>query len=278
MPDILSLVSEQTHQSDPRVLNRRTLERDHPQLAARLGQGMAVLDAGCGTGAITAGIARRVGTGGRVIGVDRDASLLRIAREEHRGVHHLTFLEMDILASTFDCEFDVVTAARTLQWIADPGAAVRKMSAAAKPGVGLVVILDYNHEANLWHPEPPPEFVRFYRAFLAWRTAHGWDNRLGDRLPDLLRPAGLEAIEVHVTDETVCRGEPEFADAASIWTHVIQSLGPHMVTDGFLGEQERLAAESAYPSWVREAGQAQTHSMRTVIGRRPGRPAHSQFS
>lgn len=35
-------MSEQSHQSDPRVLSRRTLERDHRRLAAILRPGMAV--------------------------------------------------------------------------------------------------------------------------------------------------------------------------------------------------------------------------------------------
>ena len=52
-------MSIQTHRSDPQVLNRRTLEIDHRVLAGVLRPGMSVLDVGCGTGAITAGIARR---------------------------------------------------------------------------------------------------------------------------------------------------------------------------------------------------------------------------
>src|SRR3982751_3359875 len=97
--------------------------------------GMSVLDVGCGTGAITAGIARAVGASGRVVGVDRDESLLELARREHSGAE---FVYGDALELPYDAEFDIVTAARALQWIADPARAVEQMARAAKPG-GMVV-------------------------------------------------------------------------------------------------------------------------------------------
>ena len=52
---------------------------------------MAVLDVGAGTGAITAGIARAVGPSGTVLGIDRDETMVRLAREHHAGVANLAF-------------------------------------------------------------------------------------------------------------------------------------------------------------------------------------------
>ena len=121
----------QSHQSDPRVLGRRTLERDHWKLAAILLPGMSVLDAGCGTGAITAGIRTAVGPTGNVTGVDRDATLLEIARRE---VPDCRFMQADITQLDFDSLFDLVNSARTLQWIPDPQAAVQSMFRAVRPG------------------------------------------------------------------------------------------------------------------------------------------------
>ncbi|MGO9258874.1 MAG: class I SAM-dependent methyltransferase [Bryobacteraceae bacterium] len=162
----------QSHQSDPRILSRRTLQRDHRYMAGLLRPGLSVLDVGCGTGAITSGIAEAVGALGSVTGVDRDAGLLEIARRSHAGLPNLHFEPGDATTLTFRDRFDVVTAARTLQWIADPGQAVLRMSQAARPS-GLLVVLDYNHVLNQWAPDPPAGFRNFYRAFLAWREAHG---------------------------------------------------------------------------------------------------------
>src|SRR5436190_3807484 len=117
----------QSHQSDPRVLNRRTLERDHRRLAEVLLPGMTVLDVGCGTGAITAGIARAVGPEGQAVGIDRDAALLAIARQEFQAVGNLRFENGDALSLPFENGFDVVTASRALQWISRPDLAIRQM-------------------------------------------------------------------------------------------------------------------------------------------------------
>src|SRR5262245_39437160 len=73
-----SRLSEQAHRSDPRILGRRTLARDHCRLVRLLQAGKSVLDIGCGTGAITADIARAVGPNGRVVGLERDTSLVAL--------------------------------------------------------------------------------------------------------------------------------------------------------------------------------------------------------
>jgi ubiquinone/menaquinone biosynthesis C-methylase UbiE len=70
---------QQQHQSDPRILNRRSLQKDHRHLAQLLRPGLSVLDVGFGTGAITVGIAEAVAPGGFVIGVDRDPDFLETA-------------------------------------------------------------------------------------------------------------------------------------------------------------------------------------------------------
>jgi SAM-dependent methyltransferase len=257
-------MSEQSHRSDPRVLNRRTLERDHRLLPAMLCPGMSVLDVGCGTGAITAGIARAVGPAGRVVGVDRDESLLAGALEQHVGVPGLDFVRRDALELDYDGEFDLVTAARVLQWIADPRRAVEHMAAAAKPG-GMVVALDYNHERNSWIPEPPRDFALFYAAFLEWRTSNGWDNRIVEHLPGMFEAAGLVEVVSVDCDQVAVRGEADFEEASEIWAHVIESIGSK-----FLDESARARATAAFDPYRKSILERHTLSMRTIIGKRIG--------
>jgi len=239
---------KQSHQSDPRVLSRRTLEHDHPRLAGMLRPGMSVLDVGCGTGAITAGIAAAVGPSGTVVGLDRDESLIAMAR----GGANLTFEVGDLLTLAAEPQFDMVTAARLIQWISEPGEAIHRMAAATKPG-GRVVVLDYNHELNAWDPEPPLEFRRFYQAFLDWRTANGWDNMMGDHLPALFEAAGLRNVMITVDDQI---------GISEIWLHVIESLGPKILPD----ENDRLRTQTAYREYLGTRLRTQTLSLRTVTG------------
>jgi ubiquinone/menaquinone biosynthesis C-methylase UbiE len=93
-----------------------------------------VLDVGCGPGAITRGIAEAVGSEGRVVGVDTDTTLIETARRDHAGIDNLVFQVADALALPFDRRFDVVTAARTLQWVADPKTGIAHLCKAVKPG------------------------------------------------------------------------------------------------------------------------------------------------
>jgi ubiquinone/menaquinone biosynthesis C-methylase UbiE len=215
---------QQSHQSDPRILNRRTLRNDHRHLAKLLRPGLSVLDVGCGAGAITAGIAEALGPHGSVIGIDRDEANLELARCEHPAVPNLRLELGDATSMTFQAQFDIVTAARTLQWISEPALAISRMKDALKPS-GMLVVLDYNLAANEWEPEPPDAFRDFYAAFLAWRKANLWDNHMADHLPELFRSAGLGDIESHVQDEIAQRGMPHFDQKANLWLWVIENLG-----------------------------------------------------
>ncbi len=91
-----SSMGTQQHQSDPRILDRRCLSRDHRSLADLLAPGMAVLDIGCGTGAITQGIAEAVGPDGVVVGVDRDPGLIERARVRAAAFANLSFQHADV--------------------------------------------------------------------------------------------------------------------------------------------------------------------------------------
>ena len=265
---VKGIMPDQSHQSDPRILARRTLERDHRCLVQFLKPGLSVLDVGCGTGAITAGIAKAVGPHGYVIGVDRDEALLERGRTQYASLSNLRFEIGDAITLTFRAQFDVVTAARTLQWIAEPAVAISKMRAAAKPS-GMIVVLDYNHTNNEWQPDPPREFRIFYDAFLAWRHSNGWRNQIADELPDLFRSAGLVDVKTYVQDEVIERGDPEFADQTALWSEVIETLGGRLAMAGFCTELELIQARERYTEWVRTELGKQRLELRAVTGIAP---------
>lgn len=258
----------QSHRSDPRILGRRTLQRDHRRLAELLRPGLSVLDVGCGSGAITAGIAEAVGPLGRVVGMDRDEALLGLARTEHAMLSNLAFERGDVTAMTYCAQFDIVTSARTLQWVAEPALAVLQMKRAATPS-GVLVVLDYNHSSNSWEPDPPGEFQRFYSAFLSWRDANRWDNEMANHLPDLFQSAGLLEVESHIQDEIVERGTPEFPQQTALWSQVIESLGGQLVAAGYCTELQLEQARGCYASWARTSLLKQTLAMRAVTGKVP---------
>jgi SAM-dependent methyltransferase len=249
---------------------RRTLERDHGHLSRLLRPGLSVLDVGCANGELTAGIAQAVAPDGEVVGVDRDAARLSLAASDYRGLANLRFEAGDVTGLDYHGRFDIVTAARLLQWVADPALAIAGMKDAAKSG-GMLVVLDFNHARHEWEPQPPPEFSRFFQAFLAWRQANRWDNEMAGHLPALFQSAGLAGVESHVQDEIVTRGDPGFTERAALWSGAIDNLGVSMVSGGFLTETQLRESAECYGAWIRTGLEKQIPRMRTVTGVVPRR-------
>src|SRR4029450_14015501 len=66
------------------ILDSPSRGADQRRLAALLRPGLAVLDVGCGTGAITRGIAEAVGPDGRAVGVDVNTATIEGGRPAPR--------------------------------------------------------------------------------------------------------------------------------------------------------------------------------------------------
>lgn len=248
-----------------RILDVRTLAASHRRLAALLGPGLRVLDVGCGTAAITRGIAEAVAPGGRAVGVDVNAGLITAARAAHGDVPGLAFVVGDLYHLPVRGGFDVATTARVLQWLADPRRAIRALAQAVRPG-GRIVVLDYNHEKVGWTPDPPRSMAGFYAAFLRWRAEAGMDNALADHLADLFAEAGLRDVRVTPQHETARRGAPDFERHAGIWAEVAATRGRQMVEDGAITEAERSRTEADCRAWVRDGAEVQTLYLLAVEG------------
>lgn len=250
------------------VLDRRTVETDNRNLLPLLQPGLRVLDAGCGSGAITAGIAARVAPGGTVTGIDTGEALIAQARQQFADVPALQFEVADIHTYAPTEKFDLITSARVLQWLPDPLQTLRCMRALLRPG-GTVAILDYNHEKISWDPAPPPSMRKFYDAFLQWRKDAGFDNGIADHLVHLFREAGFTGISTQSCHETSLAGSPGFAATAGIWTKVAASRGNQLVSDGYVSEQERLAAMADYDEWIAGSGKSMQLYLLAVSGKNP---------
>jgi SAM-dependent methyltransferase len=251
------------------IMTARTLVNSHPTLLALLTPGLSVLDVGCGPGTLTAEIARRVAPGA-VVGMDLNPEMIAAAEAATTpdAIPNLVFYAGDVRRSEWSGEFDLVNAARALQWIPDADAALAAMARAARPG-GRVVVLDFNHRKAEWS-RAPAAWTRFYRAFLDWREAAGLDNAIADHLGGMCEALGLRDVRVTPREETVRAGEPDFFRAAGIWRMVIESRGRQMVAAGQLTEGQRQAALDDYTDWMQTPGATQTLHESAVVARVPG--------
>jgi SAM-dependent methyltransferase len=106
----------------------------------------AVLDAGCGTGRVAAELARH---GIEVVGVDRDASMLRTAA--HRAAE-LTWVRSDLTELDLGRTFDVVVMAGNVPLFTPPGTEAALVAGVARhvaPGGLLIAGFSIDREYSL---------------------------------------------------------------------------------------------------------------------------------
>jgi len=97
--------------------------------AARVAAGERVLDVACGTGVVARIAAERAGPAGRVVGVDLNPGMIRVARSLPSPVGAaIEWLERSALdLGLDDASFDVVLCQQGLQFFPDKALALREM-------------------------------------------------------------------------------------------------------------------------------------------------------
>jgi ubiquinone/menaquinone biosynthesis C-methylase UbiE len=102
---------------------------------ASLKPGDRVLDVGCGTGIVARSAAPVVGAEGRVVGIDLNEGMLRVARRTSAElVPPVEWRQGDATGLPFpDAAFDVVASQQLLQFVPDPARAVREMHRVLAP-------------------------------------------------------------------------------------------------------------------------------------------------
>ncbi len=249
------------------VLERRTVSNSNSNLLDIVKPGDIVLDVGCGSGSITSGIADLVGTNGTVIGIDSSQHLIDLAQQNFKDRKNLLFQVADINEYQPELNFDVVTSARVLQWVNNPTEVVSRMADLLKED-GILTILDYNHEKIKWKPEPPQSMSVFYNAFLKWRTDAGMDNTIADHLEVIFAQQGLKQLRVTSSLEAVSREDGDFSDSIDIWAKVAETRGLQLVQDGYITDEQRLAAITDYRSWTAKEAKSMTLYLMAVSGRK----------
>lgn len=250
---------------------RRTAERNAAFLLPHLTPGMRLLDAGCGPGSITLGLAERIAlrhgepSAGEVVGIDADPAALDYARRlaaEH-SITNVRFEVGDVYALPYDgASFDAVFSHALLQHLADPAAAVREMHRVLRPG-GVIGIADADHDTSIIYPPDPllDRWIEISREMR--RRTSGGDVRVGQKLRSLLAEAGFVRTEAAIacnadgTDERArfigawqaagledaafvaectrlgVSDERELRDIAAAWRRWGEAPGAVCVTGGF---------------------------------------------
>lgn len=178
-------------------LERRARAED--EIAARntylglldIAAGERVLDVGCGSGAVTREVARRVGGGGVAVGVDPSPALLGVARElaQESGLgDRVQFCEGNVLRLPFpDRSFDAVVCVTVLSHVRGGETAIPELARVLRAG-GRLGVFDLDTDMTAF-THPDRALTRRIVAAASDATAvNGWLVR---QLPALFQRAGL---------------------------------------------------------------------------------------
>ena len=204
-----------------------------------IAEGARVLDVGCGFGDSTRRIAARVGPRGQAVGVDCAANFVKAAAQEAReaGVANAMFFEADAQVDDLRGPYDFAFSRFGTMFFMMPGAAMRNIRKALKPGGSLTMIVWRRREENPWLHEAELRVRELVPVISHEDTDQvhcgpGPFSMAGpDMVSSMLRSAGYDHIAFARFDADICIGA-DLAEAVEF----AMALGP-------AGEIIRLAGE-----------------------------------
>jgi trans-aconitate 2-methyltransferase len=185
-----------------------------------------VMDAGCGSGRVTAKLLERL-PDGRVICVDASEQMIEAAREALGD--RAEYLVTDLAELEVEEPVDLVFSTATFHWLPDHNRLFSRLHAAIRPGGRLVAQCGgagnvAEHARNIVAVATRPEFVEHFRDMSIM-----WNFATPKETDERLVGAGFEQVKCWLEDKPV---QPE--DPYAFTTTV--TMGPHL---GRLPEEKR---------------------------------------
>jgi len=164
----------------------------------RVPPGARVVEIGCGPHGCLDLLAERVGPGGRVVGVERSAEAVALARKllSQRNLGNVDVHEGDARSTGLPrASFDLATARLVLVNVPQPEQIVAEAVALVRPG-GFVAFHEADWVSHVCDP-PSSAWDSLVELFQTYSVSNGIDPLIGRRLPRLLREAGLIDVRVN---------------------------------------------------------------------------------
>jgi ubiquinone/menaquinone biosynthesis C-methylase UbiE len=195
------------------AMRRREAGMEAAFLLPFLSPEMSLVDAGCGQGTITLGLARALSQG-NATGFDTQEAHIAHARDlaSRQGVANVTFEVGDLFDSRFaNSPFDVAYANAVLSHQSDPAAGIAALSRMVKPG-GLLALRDRGGQA-VFRGQGHEAMRRGFE--ILWQmldriTRNPYGSQvMGEAMNGMCREAGLDVLnvsaswEVHTAAELV---------------------------------------------------------------------------
>lgn len=174
--------------------------------------GERIIDVGCGCGETTAEIARRVGSNGRVLGIDISEPLGAKARKVTAELPHVEIRITDAQTSPLESEaFDALFSRFGVMFFADPVAAFANLRNALRVGGRLSFVCWRAISENFWMTIPAMAVMQHIPVKRPDPDAPGpFAFADIDKLHKILESAGLHNVQHEAVSESlfVAGGEP----------------------------------------------------------------------
>ncbi|MEJ7731921.1 MAG: class I SAM-dependent methyltransferase [Polyangiaceae bacterium] len=190
---------------------RKVLER----LLARLEGSETILDAGCGTGRVTAEILEQL-PGARVVALDRSAEMIEVARQTLAPFgDRVRCVCGDLASLDLDGEVDAVFSTATFHWVHDHASLFARLHRALRPGArGWLVAqcgggpnLERIHRRAAVNLASPP-FADFFEGY-----ADPWYFAMPEATRARLETAGFVEVETGLEEApTTLSGATEYGE------------------------------------------------------------------
>ncbi len=204
-------------------LSTISLERAMPK------EGEVVLDVGCGGGVTSRHMAERVGSQGRVVGVDISSTILAVAQERAGHIPNLRFEVGD--AQTMDLGengFDLIYSRFGVMFFQDVIAAFTNLHRALKPTGRLMFLCWRAVEENPWIQQPVAAIQEIFPPPPSSSTDVSDPDAPGpfslsksERIHHVLQSAGFTDVHVEALDESMLMGSVD--EAVSL---ILGMMGP----------------------------------------------------
>jgi SAM-dependent methyltransferase len=176
-----------------------------PLVDAAVAGGERILDVGCGAGATTLAVARRLRPKGRCTGIDISAPLIAIAtnRAAADGATDITFVRGD--AQTYDFAagyFDTVISRLGVMFFDDPQAAFTNLRRAARRGARLTFVAWRSRDENPFMTAGERAAASVVREFPIRNDGSPGQFAFasGDRVEGILQAGGWSSIAISPAD------------------------------------------------------------------------------
>jgi SAM-dependent methyltransferase len=183
-------------------LERQALELAHEsswlfdQIGVR--KGSRVVEIGCGPRGCLDLLSERVGSKGKVIGVERSAEQVERARKFAADSHlkNIEVLCVDARDTGLpEASFDLATARLVLVNVPKPELIVKEMVRLVRPG-GTVALHEADSTTQRYDP-PLPAQASLLQVLNTYAEMNDIDRTIGLRIPRMLREAGLVDVRVN---------------------------------------------------------------------------------